>query len=132
MSELGQTLRTAREELGLSLEQVQEATKIRKQYLIAIEEGDYSALPGSFYVRAFVKNYAEAVGLNPEELLSYYKHELPSVPQTYRQSPLPVSPPPRKASSSQKRLRAFQQAWFFSSYVGLSWPDCGPYLDLRY
>ena len=112
MSELGQTLRTAREELGLSLEQVQEATKIRKQYLIAIEEGNYSALPGSFYVRAFVKNYAESVGLNPEELLSYYKHELPSVPQTVSTEPAAVSPPPRKASSSRSSSERFSKLGF--------------------
>ncbi|WP_021878656.1 RodZ family helix-turn-helix domain-containing protein, partial [Paenibacillus sp. P22] len=80
MSELGQTLRTAREEMGLSLDQVQEMTKIRKHYLTAIEEGNYAALPGSFYARAFVKNYAEAVGLNADELLNYYKNELPAAP----------------------------------------------------
>lgn len=67
MSELGQQLREARLQKGMSLDDVQEMTKIRKRYLEAIEAGDYKVLPGSFYVRAFIKTYAETVGLNPDE-----------------------------------------------------------------
>lgn len=66
MSELGQQLREARLQKGMSLDDVQEMTKIRKRYLEAIEAGDYKVLPGSFYVRAFIKTYAETVGLNPD------------------------------------------------------------------
>lgn len=114
MSELGQTLRTAREEMGLSLDQLQEMTKIRKHYLVAIEEGNYKALPGSFYARAFVKNYAEAVGLNAEEVLSYYKNELPSAPQSSASAePAAASPqPPRKASTSRNASERFGKLGF--------------------
>lgn len=77
MSELGQLLKKARLEKGLTLDDVQEATKIRKRYLEAIEEGDYKVLPGSFYVRAFIKTYAETVGLNPDELLQFYRNDIP-------------------------------------------------------
>ncbi|SET41363.1 RodZ family helix-turn-helix domain-containing protein [Paenibacillus sp. NFR01] len=69
MSELGRHLKEARLQKGMSLDDVQEVTKIRKKYLEAIEAGDYKVLPGSFYVRAFIKTYAEAVGVNPEELM---------------------------------------------------------------
>ncbi|OBZ18316.1 hypothetical protein A8L34_01650 [Bacillus sp. FJAT-27264] len=69
MSELGRQLKEARLQKGMSLDDVQEVTKIRKKYLEAIEAGDYKVLPGSFYVRAFIKTYAEAVGINPDELL---------------------------------------------------------------
>ncbi|WP_028545221.1 helix-turn-helix domain-containing protein [Paenibacillus taiwanensis] len=78
MSELGQLLKKARLEKGLSLDDVQEATKIRKRYLEAIEEGDYKILPGSFYVRAFVKTYAETVGLDPDEVAQYYRQDIPA------------------------------------------------------
>ncbi|MFC7679537.1 helix-turn-helix domain-containing protein [Paenibacillus sp. GCM10028914] len=77
MSELGQQLREARLQKGMSLDDVQEVTKIRKRYLEAIEAGDYKVLPGSFYVRAFIKTYAEAVGLNPDELLEGHKQDVP-------------------------------------------------------
>ncbi len=78
MSELGQQLREARLQKGMSLDDVQEMTKIRKRYLEAIEAGDYKVLPGSFYVRAFIKTYAETVGLNPDELLEGHKKDVPA------------------------------------------------------
>ncbi|MGG4341583.1 RodZ domain-containing protein [Paenibacillus lautus] len=77
MSELGQQLREARLQKGMSLDDVQEMTKIRKRYLEAIEAGDYKVLPGSFYVRAFIKTYAEAVGIDPDELLEGHKQDVP-------------------------------------------------------
>ncbi|MBD8004086.1 helix-turn-helix domain-containing protein [Bacillus norwichensis] len=78
MSELGGRLRTAREEKGISLDQLQSMTKIQKKYLSGIEKGDYSQIPGKFYVRAFIKQYAEAVGLSPDELFEEYKNEIPA------------------------------------------------------
>lgn len=78
MSDLGQQLKDARMQKGLSLEDVQEMTKIRKRYLEAIEQGDFKVLPGSFYVRAFIKTYAEAVDLDPELLLQNHPKDVPA------------------------------------------------------
>ncbi len=77
MQELGQLLREARLEKGMTLEEVEDLTKIRKRYLQAIEEGQYKVLPGSFYVRAFVKNYAEVVGLDADQVLRMYRNVIP-------------------------------------------------------
>ena len=77
MTELGQKLKEAREAKGLSIDQLHEVTKIQKRYLVTIEEGDYSILPGAFYARAFIKQFAEAVGLNGEELLLEYQSVIP-------------------------------------------------------
>ncbi|MDZ5606423.1 DUF4115 domain-containing protein [Bacillus pseudomycoides] len=77
MTELGQKLKEAREAKGLSIDQLHEVTKIQKRYLVTIEEGDYSILPGAFYARAFIKQYADAVGLNGEELLVEYQSIIP-------------------------------------------------------
>src|SRR5690625_4295167 len=76
--EIGVRLKEAREAKNLSLESLQETTKIQKRYLVAIEQGDLHVLPGKFYARAFIKEYAIAVGLNPDELLEEYKSEIPS------------------------------------------------------
>jgi len=84
VQELGDLLREARSEKGMSLEEVENLTKIRKRYLQAIEEGDYKVLPGPFYVRAFVKSYAEAVGLDSEQVLRMYRNAIP-VPETKSQ-----------------------------------------------
>jgi cytoskeletal protein RodZ len=78
MTELGTILKEARIAKNLSLDNLQEITKIQKRYLIGIEEGNYSLMPGNFYVRAFIKQYAEAVGLDPEELFEKFNNEIPS------------------------------------------------------
>ncbi|WP_040205051.1 helix-turn-helix domain-containing protein [Neobacillus jeddahensis] len=78
MTELGNQLKEARLAKELSLDDVQTMTKIQKRYLIGIEEGDYSSMPGNFYVRAFIKQYAEALDLNPDEIFETYKSEIPA------------------------------------------------------
>jgi cytoskeletal protein RodZ len=78
VTELGNRLKEARLAKGLSLEDLQSITKIQKRYLIGIEEGNYSSMPGNFYVRAFVKQYAEALQLNPEQIFETYKNEIPA------------------------------------------------------
>lgn len=79
MSELGNALKEARERKGLSLDDLQNITKIQKRYLVGIETGNYDMMPGKFYVRAFIKQYAEAVGLEPEEVFEQFKNDVPSV-----------------------------------------------------
>ncbi|PAV30068.1 helix-turn-helix domain-containing protein [Virgibacillus profundi] len=75
--EIGARLKEAREANNISLDSLQETTKIQKRYLLAIEEGNFHILPGKFYARAFIKEYANAVGLNPNDLLEEYKEEIP-------------------------------------------------------
>ncbi|GAB7388319.1 helix-turn-helix domain-containing protein [Bacillaceae bacterium] len=88
MSELGQVLRKAREEKGLTLEDIEEMTKIQRRYLEAIEKGNFDVLPGYFYARAFIKSYAEAVGLNPEQLFADHRDSIPSPPALEEPAPL--------------------------------------------
>lgn len=76
MSSVGQKLKDARIAKGLTLDDLQQSTKIQKRYLIAIEEDNYSALPGDFYVRAFARQYAETVGLDPDEIVNEIDQEL--------------------------------------------------------
>lgn len=76
--EIGARLKEARESQNMSLEDVQNETKIQTRYLQAIEKGNFSIMPGKFYTRAFIRQYAEAVGLDPEALMEEHKGELPS------------------------------------------------------
>jgi cytoskeletal protein RodZ len=78
VSELGQVLQKAREEKGISLDDIQRVTKIQRRYLEAIERGHFHLLPGHFYARAFIKSYAEAVGLDPSHLLNHFQADLPA------------------------------------------------------
>lgn len=58
---------------GYTLDDLQSITKIQKRYLSGIENEEYSMMPGSFYVRAFIKQYADAVELDADEMLALYK-----------------------------------------------------------
>lgn len=86
---IGETLKETREEQNMSLDTLQEKTKIQKRYLHAIENGDFHVLPGTFYARAFIKEYAIAVGLDPDELLLAHQDEIPSTES--EQSAVPYS-----------------------------------------
>lgn len=66
--EIGRILEQARRERGLSLEQVEQDTKIRKRYLAGLEREDYTTLPDAVYARGFLKTYANYLGLDGEEL----------------------------------------------------------------
>lgn len=66
MASIGQSLRKARENRGISLEEVSKATKIRTEYLVALEGDDFERLPNNVFSRGFVRAYAEVVGLDPE------------------------------------------------------------------
>lgn len=73
MTGLGDRLKAARTEKGYTLEDLQSITKIQKRYLANIENEQFDSMPGPFYVRAFIKQYAEAVGIEPEEVLALYR-----------------------------------------------------------
>jgi cytoskeletal protein RodZ len=77
LSDLGLMLKEAREAKNITLDELQSLTKIQKRYLKGIEEGNYSVMPGKFYVRAFIKQYCEAIGLDSEEIFEEYKKEIP-------------------------------------------------------
>lgn len=72
---LGHILKKRRQELKLSLEQVEKATKIRRQYLEFIESGNYDRLQDNIYSRGYVKNYADYLGLETAPILLLYRKE---------------------------------------------------------
>jgi cytoskeleton protein RodZ len=67
-AKIGQRLEKARKEKGLSLDEVEHATKIRKRYLAGLEHEDFEALPDAVYAQGFLKTYANYLGLDGEEL----------------------------------------------------------------
>lgn len=104
VTELGTRLKEARIAKGYSLEDLQDITKIQKRYLAGIENGNFNIMPGPFYVRAFIKQYAEAVNLNADEMLELYKSEVPEsmVEQEKSISSTPIRS--RNISRSSSRL----------------------------
>lgn len=82
MNEIGDKLKEARKAKGYTLDDLQQMTKIQKRYLIAVEEDNLEVLPGNFYARAFIKQYADSVGLNGEELIQEHMDALPQTHNT--------------------------------------------------
>ena len=94
MTGLGERLKEARTAKGYSLDDLQSITKIQKRYLSGIENEDYSMMPGAFYVRAFIKQYSEAVGLDSDEMLSLYKES--AMHEKFEEETSQVTPPMKR------------------------------------
>jgi transcriptional regulator with XRE-family HTH domain len=78
LSELGALLKNKREELQLSLEDLEKSTHIRRRYLESLEAGDWEALPPGVYTRGLLKAYARALGLSQNSVLRMYAKERPA------------------------------------------------------
>lgn len=72
---LGDRLLAARERKGVDLYRAERDTKIRARYLGALERGEYRELPGSVYTKGFLRNYAQYLGLDPDEILLQWRRE---------------------------------------------------------
>jgi cytoskeletal protein RodZ len=81
---VGDRLRAAPEARGLSLDEMAEATKVRRVYLADIEAMRIEALPSRPYAIGYVRAYAEALGLDPDALVSRFRAEMPEPDQTFR------------------------------------------------
>ena len=97
---LGETLRQARLDKGVSLADAARDTRIRRAYLEALESEDPAALPAAVYTRGFLRTYAEYLGLSGQAMLDLYQ------PQA-RREPSPTLRPavPRVAIPRQIPLR---------------------------
>lgn len=87
----GADLRAARERVGWSLSDLAAALRIRRQYLLALEEGRITELPGNAYALGFLRTYATALGLDANEIARRFKAEAASVnSKTELTFPVPV------------------------------------------
>ncbi|MDG4476376.1 helix-turn-helix domain-containing protein [Thiovibrio frasassiensis] len=69
---LGSFLKRHRQSQGKELEEIAQKTRIHASTLRAIEEDNPKALPADVFTRGFVKNYAQYLGLDPNEALAWY------------------------------------------------------------
>jgi transcriptional regulator with XRE-family HTH domain len=75
MTELGKTLAQARVARGLTLDDCERDTRISKRYLDALEREDWKVFPAPVYSRAFLRTYAQYLGLNPAELMRLFQNQ---------------------------------------------------------
>jgi transcriptional regulator with XRE-family HTH domain len=72
VTEVSDRLRDARQQAGLTVEEISARTKINVSFLGAIERGEFERLPGVFYTRAFIRTYARELHLSPDEIVQHY------------------------------------------------------------
>jgi len=97
---IGSKLREARELKGLSAETVSRETMLTLRYVQALENDDFAALPGTAFVRGYVRRYAELVGLNADELIASFDESLPSSKRLVSVRPIAANIEATAASSS--------------------------------
>jgi hypothetical protein len=94
MASIGTMLREERIRLGLGIDQVEADTKIRAKYLMALEDERFEALPGNAYARAFLRDYAEQLGLDPQALVDRLNAVMGTEDDVVLAPRRPVSPGP--------------------------------------
>ncbi len=75
MRTVGEVLRQTREAKFYTLDEIEKATKIRKELLQALEEDDWEKLPPPTFVQGFIKNYGKFLGLDQNKLLAIFRRE---------------------------------------------------------
>lgn len=99
----GAELRKEREARQISLQDIFAATRINIRFLEAIEEGRFDVLPAA-YIRAFVREYAETVGLDADELLAKLGASSSPVPQTPPAAPAVAQGPVEEPKLERRRF----------------------------
>lgn len=73
MNQIGPVFREARTRSGKTIDDATRETKIAKKYLNAIENENFDIFPGETYLIGFLRNYAQFLGLDPDEMVLKYK-----------------------------------------------------------
>src|SRR3954464_6972272 len=96
MASIGETLREARMRQRLDIADVEARTKIRAKYLRALENEEFGMLPGSTFVKTFLRTYSEVLGLDPHVLVEEYRAAYEPRDEAEVQRIAPGGPPPRR------------------------------------
>jgi len=108
VEDIGTLLKNRREQLGHSLDDAAQHTRIRKTHLESIENNRYSDLPGQVYVTGFIKVYARYLGLDSNSVLSMLD-DLPQEDGSHVVRPVVVTKP----YSTRPRKPAKNSGWRF-------------------
>lgn len=131
MPTLGEELRQKREQRGVTLAEISEATRIGTRFLKAIETDSFSILPGGIFTRSFIRAYAKYVGMNEDEAIALYLQQVnPPAPD----QPTAEEPPPATTKRSTPTLvtatpparseqpRRFEPVAYRQAASRISWP----------
>ncbi|GMT47585.1 MAG: XRE family transcriptional regulator [bacterium] len=94
---LGEYLRKHREEANLSLKEISLITRIRCEYLKALENEEFEKIPGEVFVRGYIKEFLKTISIEPSEAIRLYSEQKKA--SLAAEKPLP--PPPKTRFSPQ-------------------------------
>jgi len=97
---VGELLRRTREARSLQVGDIAQALKLGARQVEALERDDWSALPGTTFIRGFVRNYARLIDLDPAPLMAHLEGQLEKPANTLA---VPEAPPARISSASKSR-----------------------------
>lgn len=97
---IGRALRKARARRGLTLEDASRGTRLRAEYIDALEREAFDELPGDIYIRSFLRSYGGFLGLNPGKVVGAYER----VYGRSRPAPAPVERAPALAAGENPGL----------------------------
>ncbi len=110
MPTIGDTLREGRMRQKLDIADVEQQTKIRAKYLRALENEEFSMLPGPTFVKTFLRTYAELLGLDPHALVEEYRAHYE--PRDELETLKPIGPPGPAGRDRGRRSRADGPGWW--------------------
>jgi transcriptional regulator with XRE-family HTH domain len=99
-------LRRARLAAGLQLSDIEQRTRISPSILRWIDNGQFHRLPAGIYARSYVRAFAQAVGLDPNEIVASVEHELPAAAELTPPSESKAPAPIRQLSPEWLRVAA--------------------------
>jgi hypothetical protein len=130
LKELGRMAMERREDVGLSLEDIFERTRVRVEFLRGIEQGSYQGFPDLVYVKGFVRTYLSVIGAEElkDEFLSWLNKD-----GTSKERRLPTSNVLGNTTYPTKGFKPASHFWLFvvlfmvligsGSYVWYSWSN---------
>lgn len=75
MRTVGEILKKRRLEKNLEFETIEKHLRIRKKFLVALEENSWDKLPSLPYIKGFLRNYSAFLGLKPEEIIAIFRRQ---------------------------------------------------------
>lgn len=114
---IGRALRTARVRQGKSLDEASRDTRVRSDYLDALEREEFDRLKGDVYVRGFLRSYARYLGLSPDKVIAAYER----VYRRPRPAPAPVEQAPGVGPTEAVILTGGDRrpSWFFAALTAV-------------
>jgi hypothetical protein len=116
----GEILKKRREDLGLTIEEVADALKIRTEFLVSIENDSFEKLPVSVYTMGYIRCYAKHLDIDAGEIVEHYKRHM-VLPKTGAVFPVAFSQK-KSPKSFYVLLVLLVSAGAFSLFYYSPWP----------